>query len=427
MRYPVSYFTTNWSGNQTFQAAAIHEPRSLDELRQIVAASTNAKAIGSRHSFNTIADTPGDLISLRAFDEILEIDHRNQTARVGAGIPYGQFCSALHQAGYAVHNMASLPQITLGGACATATHGSGDGNGNLATAITRLTLIKADGSIIELDRDENPDDFRAVVVGLGGFGIIVDLTVELRPTFIVQQHIYDHLPLDSVWESFDEIMATGYSVSLFTTWQEETVEQLWIKQIVGPGQQPAVPSELFGARLAAVTRHPSPGKPDHDCTDQLGAPGPWHDRLPHFRMEAVGPNGDDLQAEYFVDRRHAVDALKVIVEHRDLIAPIIKTSEIRTVAADDLWMSTAYGADTVGIHFSWTSDLPEVMNRLPAIEQLLEPFEPRPHWGKLFTMRPEHIASRYPMFSQFQNTMRRYDPDQKFRNQFLEQYIYNVK
>jgi alditol oxidase len=422
----VTVFATNWSRNQKFGAARVHEPKTLDELCSIVAKSSKLKAFGSRHSFNAIADTTGDHVSLGHFDEIIEIDHQNGTARVGAGIPYGRFCAELHRAGYAVHNMASLPQISLAGACATATHGSGDRNGNLATAVRALTLVKADGSVDRLNRDEHPDDFRAVVVGLGGFGIIADLTLDIRPAYSVQQHIYENVPLSNVWGKFDDIMASGYSVSLFASWQKDVVEQLWIKKTVTPGQQTSVSSELFGEKLADVTRHPSPGKPEGDCTDQLGSPGPWYERLPHFRMDAVGPNGDDLQTEYFVDRRHAVPALQVIVENRELVAPIIKVSEIRSMAADDIWMSMAYGVDTVGIHFSWKTDVDAVMERLPVLEQLLEPFAPRPHWGKMFALDPGTLASRYPMFPRFRDLMIEYDPDGVFRNQFLSTYILDV-
>lgn len=423
----MTVFASNWSRNQQFQAARVHEPKSLDELCSIVARSTRIKAFGSRHSFNAIADTTGDHVSLGNFDEIIEIDHQRSTARVGAGIPFGRFCAELHRAGYAVHNMASLPQITLGGACATATHGSGDKNGNLATAVTALTLVTADGSVVTLDREENPDDFRAVVVGLGGFGIIADLTVELRPAYAVQQHIYEDLPLPELWEQFEGIMGSGYSVSLFASWQKDAVEQLWIKKIVAPGQQPPVPAEMFGAKLANVARHPSPGKPESDCTDQLGEPGPWYERLPHFRIDGIGPNGDDLQTEYFVDRKHAVPALQTIVEHRDLIAPIIKVSEIRSMAADDIWMSMAYGVDTIGIHFSWKTDLEAVMTRLPELERLLQPFSPRPHWGKLFTVSPDALAGRYPKFFQFRDMMIQYDPEGVFRNEFLTTNILNVE
>ncbi|TVR70078.1 MAG: FAD-binding protein, partial [Sphaerobacteraceae bacterium] len=245
-------------------------------------------------------------------------------------------------------------------------------------------------------------------------------------SYTVQQYIYENLPLGQLWDHFDEIMSSGYSVSLFASWQEEEIEQLWIKQIATPGQQTPVASTLFGARLATVTRHPSPGKPEGDCTEQLGTPGPWHERLPHFRMDAIGPHGDDLQTEYFVNRKQATHALRALVQQRELIAPIIKTSEIRSMAGDDIWMSMAYGRDTVGIHFSWNADLNALMERLPELEEVLAPYDPRPHWGKLSTIPKETVASRYPKFGQFRSAMRRYDPDGTFQNEFLSDYVLNI-
>jgi alditol oxidase len=413
----------NWAGNQRFQPSNVHQPGSRGELHRIVAGSTRVKAIGSRHSFNTIADTSGDLISLANFDHVTHIDPDRMTATVGAGIPYASFCAELHEAGYAVHNMASLPQITLAGACATATHGSGDQNGNLATAVRALTLVTAEGDAVTIDREEQPDDFRAIVVGLGGFGIVTDMTLDILPAYSVRQDIYDDLPLDALWSHFDEIMGLGYSVSLFTDWQGQAVNQLWIKRLDDPTSPVIAEPEKFGSKLSTVLRHPSPGKPVEDCTEQLGSSGPWHERLPHFRVNAVGSTGEDLQTEYFVDRRFALDALKTVADLKSQLAPVIKVSEVRTVAADDLWMSTAYRSDCVGIHFSWHMNVPAVDSLMPVIEEALRPFAPRPHWGKLFTMAPDEIASRYPRFQEFRDTMHRYDPHGKFRNPFLDKYV----
>lgn len=413
----------NWARNQTFQAQGLHEPESIDEVQRIVASSQRVKAIGTRHSFGLIADTNGDLISLRRYHQTMQIDPEHMTATVGAGLPYGRFCADLHTLGYAVHNMASLPQITLGGACATATHGSGDQHGNLATAVRALTLVTASGDIVTLDREQQPDDFRAVVVGLGGFGVVTDMTLDIRRTFTVRQDIYENLPVSAISGHFDEIMARGYSVSLFTDWQGDLVNQLWVKQALDDSEQAPIEPEMFGARLSEVVRHPSPGKPVEHCTDQLGAAGPWHERLPHFRMDAIGEHGDELQTEYFVDRKHAVAALMAVAGIQDQLAPLIKTSEVRTVASDDLWMSPSYESDCVGIHFSWKPDYAAVNQLLPVIEDTLRPFQPRPHWGKLFSIPTNEVASRYPRYEDFRSTTRRFDPDGKFRNGFLETYV----
>ncbi len=415
---PQSYL--NWAGNQRFQAKQLHEPRTIAEVQRIIAASERVKPIGSRHSFSAIADTGGDLVSLEHFARVIDLDPEQMTATVGAGKRYGDFCAELHTLGYAVHNMASLPQITLSGACATATHGSGDQNGNLATAVRALTIVTADGEVVTIDRQKDQDDFNAIVVGLGGFGIITDMTLDIRLAYTVRQDIYDNLPVSALWNSFDEIMASGYSVSLFTDWQGDHVNQLWVKRLDDPENRASVEPEIYGARLSEVVRHPSPGKPVEHCTDQLGAAGPWHERLPHFRMNAIGETGEELQTEYFVDRTHAVPALQAIAGIQESLAPLIKTSEIRTVAADDLWMSPGYGSDYVGIHFSWKNDIDAAHRLMPIIEDALAPFQPRPHWGKLFTMPAKEIASRYPRFADFRALMQRYDPDGKFRNGYLD-------
>jgi alditol oxidase len=413
----------NWAGNQMFQSQNVHRPATITELQQLVSKCERVKPVGTRHSFSPIADTSGDTISMEHFNEITGIDHDQMTVTVGAGAPYGTFCAELNNAGYAVHNMASLPQITVGGACATATHGSGDKNGNLATAVTALSMVSADGELVHLTR-ENDADFPAVVVGLGGFGVISHLTLEIRPTYSVRQDVYENLPVAKLADQFDEIMACGYSVSLFTDWQGDCVNQLWVKQIVDDTGRQEIPDERFGARLAGTRLHPSPGKSIEHCTDQLGASGPWHERLPHFRMDAIGPSGDELQTEYFVAREHGPAALLTVAALQEELAPVIKTSEVRTVAEDNLWMSPSYQAACVGIHFTWKPDWSRVERLLPAIEDALAPYEPRPHWGKLFSVAPEAVASRYPRLVEFRGVMSRYDPTGKFRNELLDRYIF---
>jgi alditol oxidase len=419
----VASATRNWAGNQAFGAQHFHQPETIEDVRRIVMERECVKAVGSRHSFSAIADTTGDMISLERFNRVFHIDEARKTVKVGAGIPYGTFCAELHNAGYAVHNMASLPQITVGGACATATHGSGDSNGNLATAVAALTLVTADGDVVEVTRDDHPNEFPGLVVGLGGFGIVTDLTLDIRPTYSVRQDIYEHLPVSELATHFDEIMALGYSVSLFTDWQSDTVNQLWIKRVLEETAPSTVESKIYGARLAETLRHPLPDKPVESCTDQMGQSGPWHERLPHFRMDGLGTSGDELQAEYFVSRESAPEALTVVANLRDLLRPVIRISEVRTVAADNLWMSPSYQTACVGIHFTWKSDWPAVAAVLPLLEVALAPFEPRPHWGKLFTLSPQTVAGRYPRFDDFRNLMHQYDPDGRFRNAFLDEYM----
>jgi len=417
---------SNWAGNYAYSAANLYYPETVEQVQGIVSRSKKLKALGTRHSFNGIADSPGDLISLERFERLFILDPVRRTVTVDAGARYGQVCQLLHRVGYALPNLASLPHISIAGACATATHGSGDSNGNLATAISALEFVTADGSLAILFRDEHRDHFSGAVVGLGGLGIVTKLTLDIVPAFHVAQSVYEDLPFAELEEHFDEITSSGYSVSLFTNWQNERINQVWVKRLLTSrtarealGPQP----ELFGARLAPVQRHPIPGLLADACTEQLGVPGPWCDRLPHFRMAFTPSSGEELQSEYLVPRQHAVAAFRAIAQLSDQISPILQISEIRTIAADNLWMSPCYHQRCAAIHFTWKKDWDMVRRLLPMIEEQLAPFDARPHWGKLFTMSAESVQSCYKRLSDFRRLLDSYDPQRKFRNPFLDTYV----
>lgn len=415
---------TNWAGNYAYVASAIHEPESMDELQAFVRATPSLRVLGTRHSFNDIADTTGDLLSMRRMPRVFELDRGAGTVTIDGGVRYGELCGQLDAAGFALHNLASLPHISVAGACATATHGSGDRNGNLATAVTALEVVTADGERKVFARDHDPDAFNGAVVSLGGLGVVTSLTLELQPTYRMRQDVYEDLPLARVVDEFDEVTASADSVSLFTDWREPMFEQVWLKSRVADrdGYEPR-PGPL-GASPATVQRHPIRRMSADACTEQLGVAGPWHERLPHFRLEHTPSSGAELQTEYLVPRDHAADALLAISGIRDQIAPLLQASEVRTIAADDLWMSTAFGRASVGIHFTWEPGWDAVRRVLPAIEEALAPFAPRPHWGKLFTMSPEAVRSSYEKLPQFVALLERYDPAGKFRNAFMDRSIF---
>lgn len=429
----------NWAGNHTFGAAQVHRPETVAQVRELVAAGRQVHALGSGHSFNDIADTPGDLISLERLNRIVALDPERRTVTVEAGIRHGTLCVALHEAGFAVHNTASLPHISVAGACATATHGSGDGNGNLATAVAALELVTADGSVLTLSRERDGERFRGAVVGLGALGVVTRLTLDVVPAFQMWQSVYEDLPAQQLEAHFDAITASGYSVSLFTDWSGPRINQVWVKQraAVGEGVEGAGSREAsitggmtaeardyFGARRATVNLHPIASLPAERCTEQMDIPGPWHERLPHFRMEFVPASGAELQSEYFVPREHALEAFRAIDGLRDQIVPVLQMSEVRTIAADDLWMSTCYGRDSVAFHFSWVLDWPAVAALLPRLEERLAPFGARPHWGKLFTTPPARLRALYPRFQDFTALAHELDPAGKFRNGFLERSLF---
>ena len=413
----------NWAGNYEYRAARLHEPESMDQVQDLVRTVPKLRVLGSRHSFNDLADTTGDLLSLARMPRVFELDPQARTVTIDGAVRYGELCGPLDAAGFALHNLASLPHISVAGACATSTHGSGDRNGSLATAVSAMEVVTANGEIKDFSRASDPDEFDGAVVSLGGLGVVTKLTLQLEPAFRIRQHAYDNLPLAQVVDHFDEITSSAYSVSLFTQWRGQTIDQVWLKQRVTDGEAVEPRGDFFGATIASAPRHPIPGMSPAACTEQLGVAGAWHERLPHFRMDHTPSSGDELQSEYQVPRPQAVEALLAIDALRDRISPLLQISEIRTIAADELWMSPSFGRDSVAIHFTWKPEWDAVRRVLPRIEEALAPFEPRPHWGKVFTIAPDQVRLRYPKRSEFAALLRRHDPLGKFRNEFLDRYL----
>ncbi len=415
----------NWAGNLTYSTSNVLEPGTVAEIQEIVKTSAKLRALGTRHCFNRIADSDAALLSTRNLKDLNEPDTTKKTITVGAGIRYGDLCKYIDERGFAIHNLASLPHISVAGACATATHGSGVKNGNLATAVSAIEFVSGKGDIVQLSRDKDGDLFNGAVVALGSLGVVTKVTLDLVPAFSVRQNVYLNLPVSQLEQHFDEIMSSGYSVSLFTDWQTENMNQLWIKRKVIAGETFNAESEFFGATLADRNVHPIIEISAENCTEQMGVAGPWYERLPHFKMDFTPSSGEELQAEYFVPREKAFAAIKAVETLRQDLKNLLFITEIRTVEADDLWMSMCYKRPGVAIHFTLKQDLPGVNNFLPKLEQTLAPFDPRPHWGKLFTITPAVVHSRYERYRDFLTLASQYDPEGKFRNAFMNENFFS--
>ena len=408
----------NWAGNHVYRAAELHRPATLAQLREIVARAPHVRALGSRHSFSDVADS-AELVTLDGLAADVVVDRLAHTVTCGAALKYGELAEALAAQGVALHNLASLPHISIGGAIATATHGSGDANGNLATAVCAVELVTSDGEVRTVPRGE--PDFGGLVVGLGALGVVTRVTLDVEPAYEVRQRVFEGLSWDALHEHFDDITASGYSVSVFTRWGE-TVDQVWIKSRVtdAPEQER---EELFGAVAATVDRHPILGLDPVNCTPQLGVPGPWSDRLPHFRMGFTPSNGEEIQSEYHVARHHAEGAIRAVHALGATLRPVLQVSEIRTIAADELWMSPQYRQPSVALHFTWTREPEAVARVLVELEAALAPFGARPHWGKAFRATATEIAPRYERLPDFARLARRLDPRGAFRNDWLARHV----
>jgi alditol oxidase len=414
---------TNWAGNIAFAAPDFHRPATLSQLQAIVARASQIRVLATGHSFNDMADSPGAQVSLAGLPPEVEVDSAARVARVPAGLSYAELAPRLDEKGFALRNLASLPHISVAGACATATHGSGAANQNLAAAVTGLDLVTADGDLVTVRRRD--DWLDGAVVHLGALGAVVSLFLEVVPSFAVSQRVYEDLPLEVLDGHFTDVMASGYSVSLFTDWRAPRLTQVWIKQrLPDPMAVPPVTQESwFTATPAPAERHPVPGSPPDACTEQLGVPGPWYARLPHFRPEFTPSAGDELQSEYLLPTADAVPALHALSQIRDRLAPVLAICEVRVVAADQLWLSPSYRRDTVAFHFTWVPDTAAVLPVVALVERQLAPFAARPHWGKIFVASPEALRSGYERLPDFLELIRRYDPAGKFRNAYTDRYL----
>ncbi|KRC66435.1 FAD-binding protein [Aeromicrobium sp. Root236] len=401
---------TNWAGNLTYGASALLEPATVDELCEVVAAPPRVRALGTRHSFNRIADTDGVQVSVAALPKRVEVDAEARTVTVSAGLRYGELVEELDRAGWALHNLASLPHISVGGAIATGTHGSGDHNGSLASSVAGLELVTADGRVLTVRRGDA--DFAGMVVSLGCLGIVTAVTLDIVPTFQVRQDVYEGVSWEAIAANLDAITSSAYSVSMFTDWGAAGAGQAWLKSRADV----TPPAEFFGAAPATRELHPLPDESAEFTTRQLGAAGAWWDRLPHFRLGFTPSNGEELQTEYLVPRFHALAAIDAVRALAPAIRPHLFVSELRTIAADDLWLSPSHDVDCLAVHFTWRMHVPEVTSLLPALDDALAPFAARPHWGKVFQSDRERLAAAYPGIADFRSLADRMDPTGTFAN-----------
>nr|WP_236652236.1 FAD-binding protein [Streptacidiphilus neutrinimicus] len=408
----------NWAGNVEFEAARVHRPRTVEEVGRLVAGAEQVKVLGSGHSFNRVADTRGDLLVLDDLPRGVEVSADRRSVTVTGSIRYAELARELQARGLALANLASLPHISVAGSCATGTHGSGNGLQSLASAVTALRLVTSDGEPLTVDREKDQDRFAGSVVALGALGAVVGLTLAVEPAFEVAQWVYDDVPLDRIAARFDEVFGAAYSVSAFTDWGGDTAS-VWVKRRTDREGGAHLGARWMDGRLADGPRHPVPGLCPVHCTAQLGLAGPWHERLPHFRPDFTPSVGEELQSELLLPREAAPAAVAAMRGLGPRITPLLLTSEIRTVAADELWLSPAHGRDCVAVHCTWRPAFEAVRQAIALIERELLPLGARPHWGKLFALAPEAVGALHQRGEDFRRLMTELDPRGAFRNDFV--------
>lgn len=403
----------NWAGNYEYRAAEVLSPTSVDELRWLIARSGRVRALGSRHSFTDIADSDA-IIDTQALPERFEIATDRRSVTVNGSMGYGRLATLLRPEGLALHNLASLPHISIAGAIATGTHGSGVANQNLGGAVRALELATADGELIELRHGEA--DFDGAVVSLGAFGVLTAVTLDVEAAFTIAQRVYSQMSHEMFTENIDAVLGAAYSVSGFTRW-DGMFDQIWVKSRLDMDSN--LGDTFFGAVRAMEQLHPIRGADPEACTAQIGEPGLWSDRLPHFKLEFTPSVGKEIQSEFFVERSRAAAAVDALAAIGDRLAGVLLISEVRTIAADELWLSPHQGRDTVAFHFTWKDNVDEANDAAALVGRVLADFDARTHWGKLFEPGDANLAS-YERLDDFLALVDRLDPNGVFRNRWFE-------
>ncbi|MCP2256490.1 xylitol oxidase [Streptoalloteichus tenebrarius] len=412
----MSQAVRNWAGNVVFSPRNVHAPVSVEHLQELVNEAGQVRVMGTGHSFSALVETSRTLLRLDRLPRTVEVDADSRTAWVSAATTLGELAPRLHERALALPILPSLPHISVGGACATATHGSGNDVGSLASAVRAVRWVTGDGEVRTISRGS--PRFEGVVVSLGALGVVTHLELDLVPTFEVEQHVYEDLPWSSLLDGGAEIFACASAVSVFTDWRRSP--SVWVKR-----RSDDAPVDLTwtGARKASRPRHPIAHLSAENCTPQLGVPGPWHERLPHFRPDRVPSAGAELQSEYLLPRDRMTEVLRALRELAPLITPVLQVSEIRTVGAEPHWLSPSHHRASVAVHFTWRPDAGAVSRVLPRIEHALDPWSPRPHWGKISMTSPRLLASRYPYWAEFRALRQDMDPSRKFANRLIEDWF----
>ncbi|KAK3270130.1 hypothetical protein CYMTET_21453 [Cymbomonas tetramitiformis] len=446
---PIQY---NWAGNIKFQTEVLY-PTTVEEVVDIVVSHDKVRVLGTGHSFNNVAfgherGSSSVLISTRNLREVIDCCN-NSVVRIQSGVTYADLGEFLRTRGLALPNIASLPGITVTGAASTATHGSGMKNPILASAVKSLTLVthdgelrtftrpgrkfnQADGTFTSLATEAHELQFHSAVVGLGAVGVVVEMEIELVPSFDIQLCIYENIPLKALDkpQRFELLILRTYSTSLFTDWTGDAFSSVWLKSKLNYGEtgEPCE-SRYKNKDVATKAVHPIPGL-DAEACSKPGV-GPSHQQLPHFLDGFTPSNGDELQSEYFVSLRHWRPVTQALFKFgkQGGFGKVLQISEVRFLQGDDFTLSPCSVLGGVNgcaaFHFTWHHDAPEVRKVLQAVEDLLGRFDPLPHWGKVFNMEAGILRARYgeDRLNAFRTLLQDTDWEGKFENEWMSSFL----
>ncbi|KAI1701064.1 FAD binding domain-containing protein [Ditylenchus destructor] len=416
-------FLHNWGDNFLFSTQNIQYPTTVEEVQEIVQNADKVRVVGTRHSFSTCADSPDTILSTLALKNIIGFDDSVPSITVQAGIAYTDLNPYLQYLGFALPNLATLAEISVGGASQTGAHGSGLSNQCLASHIRSLKIVLANGTLATYG--PNDPELKAIALGVGAFGVITQVELKVEPTFNITNYFFLNMTAQNLYDHFDEIENTGYTAQLFTDFSTPGVwGQIMIMDRSGSNANIGSLQNLYGATRATTKVSPILALPPTYLVDQ-GVEQPWYFGLVDYHLGLSGFDGGEIQSEYFLPYENAVAAIKAVTTLSDLIAPRVHTMLIRTIKGDDLWLSEMYSqSSVVAIHFTWKLNMTAVMEVLPQIEQLLIPYCAKPHWGKVFAQGPETFLHCYPKLADFKQLAEQLDPTHKFRNQFLEDNVF---
>jgi L-gulono-1,4-lactone dehydrogenase len=422
----------NWAGNQTAQVARVATPRNAREVADVVREAAEAglpvKAVGSGHSFTAAATTSGVLIRPDGLTHTRSMDTRSGLVTVEAGMPLWKLNELLAEQGLAMTNMGDIQVQTISGAISTGTHGTGRDSGAIAAQVRALEIVLADGEIATCSATENPDLFQAARLGVGAIGVVTAVTLQTEPAFLLTAR-EEPMRLPAVFEAFDDMVKENEHFEFYWFPYTDRTNIKRNNRTAGPAaplsarrawlDDEFLSNNVFGAVQRLGRGAPRLAKTINNVSARALSARTYTDRSD--KVFTSPRRVRFTEQEYALPRTAAISAL------RELTALVNRSEwnvnfpiEVRVVPADDLWLSTAHGRDSVYIAMHMFAGTPHEQY-FAAAEEILTAYEGRPHWGKLHTRDAPYLAAAYPRFSDFLTVRNRVDPDRRFANNYTRQ------